>query len=87
MSWRSLGPAAVKQTVRTNALRRGLLGGSRPRLVVFAVLQIAKWSNKVTKRGEAPIAFRQALRPGQSFVITHLESPTKAPKSKGASPA
>tara|TARA_B100000676_G_C17340879_1_gene466084 strand:+ start:267 stop:434 length:168 start_codon:yes stop_codon:yes gene_type:complete len=55
--------------------------------VVFAVLQIAKWSNKVTKRGEAPIAFRQALRPGQSFVITHLESPTKAPKSKGASPA
>jgi hypothetical protein len=87
MSWRSLGPAALKQAVHTNALRRGLLGGSRPWLVVFAVLRIAKWSSKVAKRGEAPVAFRQALRPGQSFVITHLEAPTKAPKSKGTSPA
>lgn len=87
MSWRSLGPTALKQTVRKNALRRGLLGGSRPWLVVFAVLRFAKWSSKVTKRGEAPIAFRQTLSPGQSLVITHLEEPAKAPKPKGASPA
>ena len=87
MSWRSFGTTALKRTVRTNALRRGLLGGSRLWLVAFAVLRIASWSSKVTKRGEAPVAFRQALRPGQSFVITHLEAPTKAPKSKGTSPA
>ncbi|HAB58312.1 MAG TPA: hypothetical protein DCE75_09695 [Acidimicrobiaceae bacterium] len=87
MSWRSIGPTALKQTVRTNALRKGLLGGSRQWLVVFAALRVASWSNKVTKRGEAPIAFRQALQPGQAFVITHLEAPAKAPKSKGASPA
>ena len=87
MSWRFPSPAALKQTVRTNALRRGLLGGSRPWLVVFAVLRIMRWSSKVTKRGEAPIAFRKALQPGQSFVITHLEAPGKAPKSKGTSPA
>ena len=55
--------------------------------MVFAVLRIAKWSSKVTKRGEAPIAFRKALPPGQSFVITHLEAPAKAPKSKGTPPA
>ncbi len=87
MSWRSLGPTALKQTVRTNALRRGLLGSSRPWLVVFAVLRIAKWSSKITKRGEAPIAFRQTLSPGQSFVITHLEAPAEVTKPKGVSPA
>ena len=87
MSWRSFGPTALKQTVRTNARRRGLLGGSRQWLIVFAVLRIASWSSKVTKRGEAPIAFRQALQPGQAFVVTHLETAAKAPKSRGASPA
>lgn len=73
---RSFGPAYLKRTVRFNATRKGLLGGSRFWLVVFGVLRLAKWSGKVTKRGEAPIQFSEALQTGESFVVRHVDAKT-----------
>lgn len=87
MAARSFGPAYVKRTVRFNATRKGLLGGSRPWLAVFGLMQLVKWSGKVTKRGDAPIKFGESLQPGESFVISHVAPPTKAKKRKGSSPA
>ena len=82
MAARSFGPAYVKRTVRFNSVRKGLLGGSRPWLIMWGVLHLAKWSGKVTKRGEAPIKFGESLQPGESFVISHV-APPKKPKRKG----
>ncbi len=68
------GPAYVKRTVRYNGVRKGLLGGSRIWTAVFVAGYLARWSGKVTKRGEKPIRFSESLKPGESFVIRHIGS-------------
>ncbi len=73
---RSFGPAYLKRTFRLNATRKGLLGGDRFWLAMFGVLQLAKWSGKVTKRGEAPIRFSELLKPGEALIIRHLDAKT-----------
>ncbi|MEO0494622.1 MAG: hypothetical protein AAF081_14525 [Actinomycetota bacterium] len=83
MAARSFGPAYLKRTVRFNATRKGLLGGSRPWLVVFGLLRLAAWSGKVTKRGDAPVKFGESLQPGESFVITHIAPPKKERRRRG----
>ena len=81
---RSLGPASLKRTFRSNATRKGLLGGDRFWLVMFVFLQIAKCSGKITKRGEAPVTFSETLRPGESFVIRHIDATTAAVEAGGS---
>ena len=71
MAGRGFGPAYVKRTIRMNSIRKGLLGGSRFWLVVFGLGYVARWSGKVTKRGEMPIRYSEALKPGEELVIRH----------------
>ena len=68
------GPTYVKRTVRMNSIRKGLLGGSRFWLAVFAAGFVARWSGKVTKRGEMPVRYSERLEPGESIVITHIDT-------------
>ncbi len=68
-----LGPSYIKRTIRHNSVRKGLLGGSRFWLGVFVVRRLALWSGKVTKRGEKPIRFSEALKPGESLLIRHID--------------
>ena len=74
MAGRGFGPTYVKRTVRMNSIRKGLLGGSRLWLAVFAAGYAARWSGKVTKRGEMPIRFSEPLGPGEEIVIRHVDS-------------
>jgi len=67
------GPAYVKRTIRINSVRRGLLGGSRFWFAMFVASYLARWSGKITKRGEMPIRFSEALKPGDSLVIHHID--------------
>ena len=69
----SFGPAYVKRTIRVNSVRKGLLGGSRFWLGMFAAGYLVRWSGKVIKRGEKPIRFSEALKPGESLVIRHID--------------
>lgn len=71
MASRGFGPTYVKRTVRMNSVRKGLLGGSRFWLVVFGLGYVARWSGKVTKRGEMPVRFSERLEPGETLVIRH----------------
>ncbi|MDG2027500.1 MAG: hypothetical protein P8J50_10340 [Acidimicrobiales bacterium] len=71
MAGRGFGPAFVKRTIRMNGIRKGLLGGSRFWLVIFGLGYVARWSGKVTKRGEMPIRYSEKLKPGESIVISH----------------
>ena len=74
MAGRGLGPTYVKRTIRRNSISKGLLGGSRFWLVIFGFGYLARWSGKVTKRGEMPIKLSEALKPGESIVIRHIDS-------------
>lgn len=70
----ALDPAYVKRAIKFNATRKGLLGGSRPWLVVFGLIRLARWSGKVTKRGEAPVVLSEKLKVGEAFEIVHLDA-------------
>jgi hypothetical protein len=69
-----LGPAYIKRTVRVNSVRKGLLGGSRFWLTVFALGQVARFAGKVTKRGEMPVRYSETLGPGETLVIRHIDT-------------
>ncbi len=75
MAGRGFGPTYVKRTVRRNSVRKGLLGGSRFWLAIFIAGYVARWSGKVTKRGEMPVRYSERLLPGESITITHIDAP------------
>ncbi len=54
------------------AKRRGLVGGSRAWLAVFAGLQVIRFAGRVAKRGEKPVHYSEPLRPGETLEIRHL---------------
>lgn len=66
-----IGPTFVKRTIRRNSIRKGLLGGSRLWLTVFALRHVSDLVGKVAKRGEMPVRYREPLAPGEQLVITH----------------
>lgn len=74
MAGRGFGPSYVRRTVRVNSVRKGLLGGSRFWLAVFGLSYVARWSGKVTKRGEMPVRFSETLQPGEELVIRHTHT-------------
>lgn len=74
MAGRGFGPTYVKRTIRMNSIRKGLLGGSRFWLTIFGLGYVARWSGKVTKRGEMPIRFSEGLKPGEELVIRHIDT-------------
>ena len=73
-----LRKGVLRRYIRMNALRRGLLGGSRPWLAVFVLGLLGRQMGKVTKRGEMPLVLSEALKPGEALLITHI-----APKRRG----
>jgi hypothetical protein len=73
MARAGFGPTYVKRTIRMNSIRKGLLGGSRFWLTVFAAGYVARWSGKVSKRGEMPVRFSEPLGPGEEIVIRHID--------------
>ncbi len=64
--------AILGRTIRYNALRKGLLGGSGPWLAVFVMLRLGRGIGKVTKRGEPPVVFSEKVPIGTHYQIDHL---------------
>lgn len=62
----------IRNYIRVNAIRRGLLGGSRPWLAMLVLGFLGRRIGKVTKRGVMPVVLSEALKPGESMIITHL---------------
>ena len=52
------------------ALRRGLLGGSRPWMTVFAVVGITRLVRKLAG-SEPKTVYSEELHPGEAILITH----------------
>ncbi len=74
---RSLSSASIKERVRHNSIRRGLLGGDRFWMVVFGLGRLAQVLGTLTKRGEMVVAFSERLRPGAALEIRHVEAPAR----------
>ena len=74
----------LRTYIRANAIRRGLLGGSRPWLAVWVLSFLARRVGKVTKRGVMPVLLSEALKPGESMIITHL-APKRRRRGRGTS--
>jgi hypothetical protein len=75
----------LRRYIRMNALRRGLLGGSRPWLVIFVLGMLRRQMGKVTKRGEMPLRLSEALKPGESMIITHIAPKRRGRRGRGTS--
>ena len=39
--------------------------------------QLARWSGKVTKRGDMPVKFTEKLAPGEAYEIRHIAPPKR----------
>jgi hypothetical protein len=57
--------------LQRNARRRGLVGGERKWLAVFAGFAVLSFLRTVAKRGPMPVVFSEALAPGDSILISH----------------
>lgn len=69
-------PAAIRRLIRTlgaNARRRGLFGRSRMWLALFLAGRLFRFAKRAAKRGEAALRYSEALRPGETLEISHLE--------------
>ena len=73
----------LTRMVRMNATRKGLLGGSTPWRAVWVFLTLRKGWSKVSKSGEAPIAFAEPLREGEAWTIVHVPEQTKRGRGEG----
>ena len=58
-----------------NAVQKGLFGGNRTWMTVFAVMGAAKVMRRIAGRTQ-DIVYREELKPGQGLVITHLADET-----------
>ena len=75
----------LRNYIRLNAFRRGLLGGSRPWLAVFVLSLLGRRVGKITKRGVMPVLLSEALKPGESMLVTHLAPKRRGRRGRGTS--
>ena len=75
----------LRNYIRINAFRRGLLGGSRPWLAVFVLSWLGRRVGKITKRGVMPVLLSEALKPGESMLITHIAPKRRGRRGRGTS--
>jgi len=73
----------IKRMVRTNALRKGLLGGSPFWRVIWGAQLLLKGWNKVSKSGDAPIEFNEPLEEGQVWALVHEPEQSKRGRGEG----
>jgi len=77
--------AVWRRRIRVKAIRRGLLGGSKPWLAIFALGLLGRGMTKITKRGVFPVVFSEPLKPGERLLITHIVPTRRGRRGKGAS--
>ncbi|NNC79956.1 MAG: hypothetical protein HKN94_07355 [Acidimicrobiales bacterium] len=62
----------LKRTVKMNALRKGLIGGSPVWRTVWVLSAVRKFWSKVSKKGEAPVVFEEDLDEGTAWTLVHV---------------
>lgn len=67
----------IKRTIKMNALRKGLLGGSPVWRTVWFLSIVRKFWSKVSKKGEAPVVFTDDLDEGTGWSLVHVPEQSK----------
>ena len=78
-----LNKATVARLIRSNALRKGLLGGSPFWRAVWVVSFLRRRWNKVSKGGEAPITFTEPLKEGEAWTLVHVPEDSARGRGEG----
>lgn len=73
----------LKRIIKMNATRKGLLGGSPLWRAVWLMLTLRKGWSKVSKSGEAPIAFTEPLNEGEAWTVVHVPEQSKRGRGEG----
>lgn len=71
----------ISRLVKTNALRKGLLGGSPLWRAIWVAQFLRKGWSKVSKGGEAPVTFSEPLTEGQAWTLVHV--PEESARGRG----
>jgi hypothetical protein len=71
----------MSRFMRNAALYRGLLGGSRPWMVVFGFFALGRVRRAVFGRSPQSVA-TEVLAPGQTISITALEPPPRGRRAR-----
>lgn len=71
----------ISRFLRTAAIYRGLLGGSRPWMVVFGFFALGRVRRAVFGRTPESVAI-EVLAPGQTVSITALEPPPRGRRAR-----
>jgi hypothetical protein len=69
------------ETLRRNAFRRGLLGGSRP-WMFLGVLAYTARALRWMARKDTEVLFSEELQPGEQLVIRTIEPPPRRRRRK-----
>jgi hypothetical protein len=75
--------AYIQRTLRRNALRKGLLGGSPLWRIIWAGQLLLKGWGKVSKGGEPPITFDEPLKEGEVWAIVHEPEQSRRGRGEG----
>lgn len=62
----------MQNKLRTASIRKGLLGGSRFWLGIFASRMLMRALAKVAKKSDMSLDYSQKLPPGKSLLIKHI---------------
>ncbi len=75
--------AYIQRTLRRNALRKGLLGGSPFWRIIWAGQLLLKGWGKVSKGGEPPITFDEPLKEGEVWALVHELEQSRRGRGEG----
>lgn len=80
---RVLRSATAKRLIKRSALRKGLLGGSPLWRTVYGLLTLRKIWSRVSKKGNAPVEFREHIPEGEAWTLVHVPEASKRGRGEG----
>ena len=76
-----INKATIVRLIKTNALRKGLLGGHPLWRAIWVFQLLRKGWSKISKKGEAPITFSESIDEGTAWTLVHV--PEDSTKGRG----
>lgn len=73
----------VARLIKTNALRKGLLGGHPLWRAVWVAQLLRKGWSRISKGGEAPVTFSEPLSEGTAWTLVHVPEDSKRGRGDG----
>ena len=73
----------ITRLIKTNALRKGLLGGSPLWRAIWVAQLLRKGWSRISKGGEAPVTFSEPLGEGTAWTLVHVPEDSARGRGEG----